>query len=342
MLTGRPAYNTLVKVGIVGLGFMGSTHLEAYSRIEDVQVAAVCTHNERALSGDLSQVGGNIDRTTGVPDFSAARKYAHWRELVVDPELDAVDICLPTDLHASVAITAMAAGRHVLCEKPMAVVADDCDRMLAAAEQYNRILMVGQVLRFWPEYRYLESFIKSGEHGAVLSATFVRSCGLPDWSRWLPTEARSGGAVLDLLIHDIDQALILFGMPERVAAKKLGSVDALTATLIYPNGPEVRVQGGWFLPGAPLSMSFQIRSERAQVELTSGALMLSDQFGQRNKIKIPETDAYQAEVAYFVDCCRNGQKPLQCMPQDSARAVKVALLLKQSRAMDGEQIKCSV
>ncbi len=305
---------------------MGVTHLNAYSKIADVEVAAVCSDDPRALSGDLSQTGGNLNREIGEHDFSRFRKYTQWRELVVDPELDVVDICLPTDLHVSAAIAALTAGKHVFCEKPMALSAADCDRMIAISEEHNRILMIGQVVRFWPEYRYLESFVKSGEYGAIQSATFVRQCGLPDWSGWLPTEARSGGAVIDLLIHDIDQALLLFGVPDRVAAKKLGDVDALTATLLYSAGPEVRIQGGWFLPGAPLSTSFQVRAERAELQLASRKLRLNDQTGKSNYVDAGGDDAFDSEIAYFVDCCRNGKKPERCLPQDSARAVKLALV----------------
>ena len=156
----RYAYNTLVKIGIAGLGFMGATHLNAYSKIPDVKIAAVYSNNERALSGDLTQIGGNLNRNYGVHDFFAVRKYREWRDLIEDPRVDAIDICLPTDLHASVAIAALEADKHVLCEKPMALSAEDCDRMIAAAEKRNRVLMIGQVLRFWPEYRYLEHFVK--------------------------------------------------------------------------------------------------------------------------------------------------------------------------------------
>jgi len=319
---------------------MGVTHLSAFTKIPGVEVAAVCTQDPNVLSGDLSKIGGNIKREGDPLDFSAAKKYTDWRELVVDSGLDAIDICLPTDLHPAVSIAALAAGKHVLCEKPMALTEADCERILAAAEQYNRLLMIGQVLRFWPEYRYLQDFGKSGKYGAIRSATFVRQCGLPDWSKWLPVDARSGGAVLDLLIHDIDQALLLCGMPDRVAAKKLGDVDGVTATLIYPNGPEVRIQGGWFLPGAPLVMTFQARAERAELELTPGGLMLSDAAGQKTNVTPEGGDGYAAEVEYFVECCRDGKKPDLCPPRESAQAVKIALLLKQSRALDGEQIKC--
>jgi predicted dehydrogenase len=331
-----------VKIGIAGLGFMGSTHLNAYSKISGVEIAAVSSNSERALSGDLTQTGGNLNRAQSVHDFSAVRKHRDWRELTRDPQLDAVDICLPTDLHAPVALAALEADKHVLCEKPMALSADDCDRMIAVAAKRNRILMIGQILRFWPEYRYLKHFVTSGERGCVLSATFIRRCGIPDWSPWLADESRSGGAVIDLLIHDIDQALLLFGVPDRVAAKSIGGPDALMATLLYPSGPEVRIQGGWFEPTTPLSMSFQVRAERAELEWTKAGLMLSDDTGQRQIVEAEPGDAYDAEIAYFVECCRNGRQPARCLPQESARAVKLALLLKQSRTAGGQLVKCSV
>ena len=153
-------------------------------------------------------------------------------------------------------LAALAAGKHVLCEKPMALTGDDCSRMIDESEKQRRVLMIGQVLRFWPATSISDSS-EGNEFGALRAATFVRRCGVPTWSRWLPVEARSGGALLDLLVHDIDQALLLCGMPERVAAKKLGDLDGVAATLIYPGGPEVRIQGGWFAPDTPFSMSFQ-------------------------------------------------------------------------------------
>lgn len=320
---------------------MGAMHLGAFAKIPDTELKAVCTSGGRALTGDLSEIGGNLQREQTQYDFTNVKQYTNWRELVVDADVDAVDVCLPTDLHAAVALAALAAGKHVLCEKPMALTTSDCDRMIAAAKDANRILMIGQVLRFWPEYLYLHDFVTSGRYGAVVSATFVRSCGIPDWSKWLTNEARSGGAVVDLLVHDIDQALMLFGMPDRVAAKKLGDVDGVMSTFIYPNGPEVRVQGGWMLPGAPLKMTFQVRAERGELELAPDGLFLTDASGQRAPVKAPGQDGYEAEVAYFAECCRDGKKPERCLPEDSARAVKVALLLKQSRAKEGEQLKCS-
>ncbi len=318
---------------------MGATHLATFSKMPEVEVAAVCTQSERPLAEHLAQAGGNLDRPALEYDFSRVNQLTHWRELVLDPGLDAIDICLPTDLHAAVAIAALTAGKHVLCEKPMALTAGDCDRMLKAAEEQKRVLMIAHVLRFWPEYEALQKFLSG--NGPLRSARFVRSCGLPDWSGWLPVEARSGGAVIDLLIHDIDQALLLFGMPERVAATTLGAGDTLRATLNYDGGLDVQIEGGWLLPGASFSMNFEARSDRALIELTSEGLFLDNETGRR-QIESSKSDAYDVEIGYFVDCCRTGRQPERCPPQQSAQAVKLALLLKDSRVKGGEAIKCSV
>ena len=331
-----------VKAGVIGLGFMGAAHVGAIISYQCAELAAVVTSNKRARDGDLSGTGGNLELGTRHFDFSHVRKYSHWRDLTADPAIEAVSICLPTYLHSDVAMAALNAGKHVLCEKPMALNSSDCDKMLEAAEESSRILMIGHVLRFWPAYRALHEFVKTGRHGNVRQATFVRKCGLPDWSTWLPDESRSGGAILDLLIHDIDQILLLFGTPERVTAKPLGNTDALMASFIYPNGPEVRLQGGWFAPGMPFSMSFQIRADRGEMELAPDGVYLSDMAGVRKRLELDSTDAYTAEVHYFLDCCRASSQPSLCPPSESALAVRVALALKESRAKDGEQVKCLV
>ena len=333
-------YDTLVKIGIIGLGFMGAVHYKAFSAIEGVSVAAVCANNPRALEGDLTQVGGNLGRSGEKYDFSNVRKYRNWAEIVADSELDAVDICLPTDLHLSVTVAALKAGKHVFSEKPMALTAADCDEMLAAARQYKKILMVGQVLRFWPDYMYLREFVTSGRYGAVRTATFVRRTAIPDWSKWLLDEKRSGGMLLDFLIHDIDQALDIFGAPAKVAAKSLGEIDTVSSTLLYPGGPEVRIQGGWFAPGTPFAMGFDVMAERGSLEFSPSGLRLNDGSGTAQSIKAEGPDGYEAEVRYFVDCCRAGKAPERCPPEASARAVKLALLMKQSRDEGGKQLEC--
>jgi predicted dehydrogenase len=320
---------------------MGAVHLSAYAKIRDAEIVAVCAGGSKSLE-NISQTGGNLSREPVTFDFSGVRKYTDWQSLVADPAIDVVDICLPTDLHAEVAITAFENRKHVLCEKPMALTVPDCERIMAAAARHGRLLMIGQVLRFWPQYQELGKFVEAGEYGRVRSATFVRRSGIPEWSRWLTDESRSGGAIVDLMLHDIDQALSLFGTPQRVAAKSIGGPDTVMAALIYPGGPEVRIQGGWFASGTPFSMSFQVRAERAELEWMPDGLMLSDSSGRRRKLEVSDADAYQSELEYFLGCCHNGEQPQRCMPSQSAEALRVALLLKQSRAKGGEQLECLV
>jgi predicted dehydrogenase len=316
-----------MRVGIVGLGFMGATHVNSFSKLAGVQLAAICTRDARAASGDLRHIRGNLNRDAGVHDFSAVRNFEDWRDLMSDPTLDAVDICLPTDLHAPASIAALRAAKHVLCEKPMALGFAECEQMIAAAKEQNRVLMIGHVLRFWPEYLYLEKFVQERPYGAIKSAKFSRSTGLPDWSRWLPDEARSGGPILDLLIHDIDQILLLFGPPD-VTKKHPSNPGWLNATLVYPDGLEVTLEGGWFAAGTPFSSSFEVQAEQTTLALTPEGLKLSEN-GQAELVKPEGGDAYGTEIAYFVDCCRKNASPERCLPQDSAKAVQLALLLKQ-------------
>lgn len=321
---------------------MGATHIGAFAKLPGVELAAVSSSNALALSGDLSQTGGNLGRQGGKYDFSQVRKYKDWRDLVADPDLDAVDICLPTDLHAPAAIAAMQTGKHVYCEKPMGLTADECDRMISQARQHGRILMVGQVLRFWPAYLHLKQFVSEGKYGRIQSATFARRAGIPDWSKWLTDNSRSGGAILDMLIHDLDQVLWQFGPPARVAAKSLGEIDTVSATLLYPNGPEVRVQGGWFAAGTPFAMGFHVRAEKGELELTPEGLRLNDAAGNSTVVATEGPDGYEAEAAYFVQCCETNTQPDRCPPEESAKAVKLALLLNQSRAEGGNQIECNL
>src|SRR5438270_13937750 len=151
----------LVNVGIVGLGFMGATHLTSWMNLPDIRVKAVAARNAQARSGDFSKVGGNLGHALPSVDLSNVSQYGEWRDLVADPDIDAVDICLPTDLHEGVTAAALATGKHVLCEKPMALTAEQCEAMLSGARSADRVLMIGHVLRFWPAYVYLRDFVSS-------------------------------------------------------------------------------------------------------------------------------------------------------------------------------------
>src|SRR5208282_1781726 len=146
------------------------------------------------------------------------KHYTLLEDALADPEIDAVDLCLPTDLHESATVAALRSGKHVLVEKPMALSVEACHRMIAEAARAGKILMVAHVLRFFPAYRALQSAIAAGELGSVRMAAFRRRCAQPGWSDWITDKSRSGGGAFDLLIHDVDMALRLFGAPSAISA----------------------------------------------------------------------------------------------------------------------------
>ena len=321
-----------MKIALLGYGFMGGAHLAAMQRIEGVEVVAVATRTRPTADAPTK---GNLDLKSGpLPD--SIRWVPDWRDVLADPSIDAVDICLPTDLHRQVVLAAFTAGKHVLCEKPMALTFEDCDAMMQAAQSSGRTFMVGQVLRFMAPYEYAAGFVR--RQGAAISrCTLQRSTGFPGWGGWLTDEARSGGAILDLLSHDLDQALSLFGTPKAVRAESLGDVDTARCTLRYGGDLKVTVEGGWFAPDVAFSASFEIDAGADSLVFRDGVLR-ETAAGVERVIDLREQDAYFDEVAYFVDCCRRGARPDLCPPAASADAVRISHLLKASRQAEGKEL----
>jgi predicted dehydrogenase len=313
-----------MNIAVAGLGFMGSTHLKAWRQIPGVRVAAVVSSSAEKLSGDLTSIAGNLGGQGERFDFSGVRKYRSVEGAVLDPAIDALDICLPTDRHESAAVAALNAGKHVLLEKPMALDSASAERIRRCAEQNRRILMVAQVLRFITAYRSAREWLQSA--GPVRAAVFRRRCAAPAWSSWLADKARSGGGVFDLLIHDVDFCLSLWGMPEAVRATGYENlavgIDLLHAELHYPGMPPVFVMGGWHPPASyPFSMDFGIVTDSGTREY------LAD-----------DTDPFAAELSYFADCVQNNRSPELCPPRQSAQAVALLRFMLDSREHNGKTI----
>lgn len=328
---------------------MGSTHIKALRQVPDAELVAVASDDPVRLSGDLSGVQGNIGGPGEKYDFSAMNRYLRWEDAVLDPVAEVLDICLPTDLHAPAAIAALRAGKHVLIEKPLALNGKDADQVLAVARETGKLVMTAQVLRFFPAYVPLATLIRGKHLGAVRSAILRRRCAAPAWSGWSADSSRSGGGVFDLLIHDVDMCLYLFGKPVAVSAwgyeNLAAGVDFITAQLHYRDIASVTVTGGWHHPKAyPFSMEYTVVADGGTVEFSSAGRppALYDAQGEVKMLEMPETDGYQAEVAYFLDCVRSGSKPERCSPEDSAAAVKLTQLMVEARTRNGERIECNL
>jgi predicted dehydrogenase len=338
-----------MKLAVLGLGFMGSTHLKALYALPDVEVAAVCSDIPSTLTGDLSSVQGNIGGPGERYDFSKIKTSTEVEPILADPEIEAVDICLPTHMHAAVAIEALRAGKHVLVEKPMALDGRAADSMLEEADRAGKILMAAQVLRFMPPYVGLRGAMAGGALGLVRSAVFRRRCAAPFWSSWLADPSKSGGGVFDLLIHDIDMAVHLFGLPESVEASGYenlsNGIDIIHAELFYPHGGSVLITGGWHHPKSyPFSMEYTVVCDGGTVDFSSEGRppALYRASGEMERLNLPDVDGYAAEVKYFVECCREGVQPSICPPHESADTVKLARLILEARNNNGERLACNL
>jgi predicted dehydrogenase len=331
-----------MKIAVVGLGVMGATHIKAWRGVSGAELAAVVSSDAKKLAGDLSGIQGNLGAVGGIVDFSGVARYGTLEECLRDSNVEAVDICVPTDLHEELAILALRAGKHVLVEKPMALDGDGADRMMGEARQAGRVLMCAQVLRFLPEYRAAREAL--GALGSVKLAMFRRRCGAPEWSPWLADRARSGGAVYDLLIHDVDYAVGLFGKPESVMAFGVvgQGVDWIVAEFRYGRGrAPVVIEGGWYAPGSfPWSAEFTIMGEGGTLDYSSAGTPL--RLMGTGALPVSEADGFEEELRYFVECAATGSYPDHCPPSDSAMAVRLVRLMMESRARDGERLACSI
>ena len=318
-----------MKIGLIGYGFMGGAHAAAILHIPGATLTAVASHNKPSADGPTK---GNLDlKTEPLPD--SVHWTPNWQEVIDDPTIDAVDICLPTPMHREAIERAFANGKHVLCEKPMALSNQDCDELVALARASGKTFMIAHVLRWMQPYPYAFDFVQKTP--GITTATLRRSTGFPHWSAWLRDTKVSGGAIPDLLLHDLDQALQWFGDPTTIRATSMGEVDTMRAELNYAD-KKIIVEGGWLAPETPFAASFEITANDAALAFADGKL-IETRNGEDKEVKLPEADAYHDEIAYFVECCRTGTTPALCTPESSAKAVRLALLLQHSRDNNGKE-----
>jgi predicted dehydrogenase len=319
----------MFRIGLCGFGGLGRVHANALSRLPDARIVAVCDrHPERFTAPDVAT---NLPGQPAAFDIRSVATYTDFRELLKRERPDAIVSVLPTDLHAEYAVLAMKAGCHVFSEKPMALTVAQCDRMIRARDRYRRELMVGQCLRFWPEYEALAKAVRSGEHGRLLSLSMERLGSYGTWGadNWFNDHRRSGGAILDLHLHDVDWALHALGRPASVYAAgqvgKTGGIDDVTAVWTYADGPAVTLRATWMSQG--FTMNFRALFERGVLVFgipPNGALRKLD--GQ-NETAVPldgaGEDGYTRELKYFLGCAAGRQTNTQCSAESTRDSVQM-------------------
>src|SRR5579884_1562038 len=172
----------MVRVGIVGIGFMGMIHYLAAAKLRGARVTAICTRDPKKLAGDWRGIRGNFGPAGTQMDLGKIKRYAKFDDLCADPDIDLIDICTPTHLHPDMARTALRAGKHVLVEKAIALTGKDADAMLQASAKAGKLLMVAHVLPFIPEFAFAAETARSGVYGRLLAGHFKRIIAQPDWS----------------------------------------------------------------------------------------------------------------------------------------------------------------
>lgn len=334
----------MVRIGIAGIGFMGVTHYKAAQQITGGRVEAIFTRDPGKLQGDWTNVRGNFGGAGGVQDLSGVRKHDELEKIINDPEIDLLDICLPSYMHREVTLAALKAGKHVLVEKPIALSVEDADAMVAAAQQAGRALMVGQVLRFFPEFAYVKQVMDSGEYGVLAGLHLKRVISRPNWSRddWFSDPSKTGGPVVDLHIHDTDFVHYLFGMPQQVFASGLvgpeGQVSYLVTQYLY--GDQKRcitaASGAVAMSGVMFEHGYDAYFERATLRYNSLPyaataneapipLTVYTQDGQSHVPELPIKDAFVAELQAAVEGAATGTAPASLDGRSARDSLRLVL-----------------
>lgn len=321
----------MLRVGLIGLGFMGKVHLGAYAKLAGVEVGAVSDADPKRAKGDLSTGGADniaADQITQL-DMTRIKGTTDPKELMGFDDIDIIDICVPTPFHTDLAIAALATGKHVLCEKPLARTSAEAKRIADAANKAKGFFMPAMCMRFWPHWAWLKQAVDQKRYGRVLGAVFRRAAQMP--GGWFGKGEWSGGALLDLHIHDTDFVHFLFGEPQSVSSrgysKTSGEIDHIVTQYAYADGPSaVHAEGAWCLAdGYGFTMRYTVNFENATADFDIGRdpQLVVHAKGKSEPITVPDGDGYEAELAYFVDCINKGQRPTVVTAQDAVTSIAI-------------------
>ena len=300
-----------LKVGIIGLGSMGSTHLDIYSKIKEVEVIAIADSIQSRLDGS-SKAEGNISGQAegGVTGLSSI-KYLDGMALIENPDIDIVDICVGTDLHFTFVEAALSKGKHVLVEKPLARTYDEAKKIIQLAEQSSKYVMSAMCLRYWPAWVFLKEAIDSNAYGKCLSLNFKRQTRFPGGA-FYSDHNQCGGALLDLHVHDTDFVNYCLGLPEAVFSQGYkgpsGGIDHIATHYIYNQSdlsPLVSSEGSWTMQeGYGFNMSYTANFENGTLSYLleqDETLKLFRSGSEPESINLKEGMGYEFEIRTFVD-----------------------------------------
>lgn len=309
-----------MKVAVLGAGGISGCHVPAWQKIEGAELVAIC---------DVV-----AERLEKYKDLDV-RFYESCDEMLEKEEIDILDICLPTFLHAEYSIKAMEKGINVICEKPISLKKEDVARVYATAEKNNVKFMVAHVVRFWPEFVFLRDCIKNETYGKMLSGHMLRLGSTPKWSweNWMRREECSGLVPFDLHIHDLDYIVYTLGSPVNCITHRAQheDTDIINATYEFADGTFLTCDSWWVTSDYPFSFGYRFTFENGVIELKDGKLMVyplgeapfeikEETESSEGAINLPATDAYYEEIRYFAGCVAEN-KPIDVFKPEELEAV---------------------
>ncbi len=311
----------MLKVALVGVGNISGAHIPAWENMADCELVALC---------DV--------RPEQMEKYSDKRCYTDFDEMLEKEEIDILDICLPTYLHADYSVKAMEKGINVLCEKPISLNKEDVKRVYGTAERCGVKFMVAQVLRFMFPYDFVKSVYDKKTYGGLLSGHMRRLSMMPGWSfdDWMRDEKRSGFVPFDLHIHDLDFLVYAFGEPKDARVKRVKRPDQDYLNALYDFGDFfVSAEAAWYCAEHPFTADFVFQFEKAIVALAGGVLTVYEKDGKTFKpaeeefndvgedTTRPKTGGYANEIEYFKNCVVSGKNPNKVKPEELEAVIEV-------------------
>lgn len=336
--------NKVIRVAMIGFGGIAKSHKRGYEKLEKagdpVKLVAICDINpEQFTKAQAINLEGNPKY-----DLSGQTLYTDLDEMIAGEDFDMVDICLPSFLHKEYATKMLRAGKHVLCEKPMALSSADCEEMIATAKACGKKLMIGQCLRFEPLYLFLKNAIEQGTFGKVKNAFFDRLSSMPRWGfeGWYHDTNRSGGAIMDLHIHDVDMVRFLFGEPKAVSAVAYDTETRWTvinSRFLYDDDKIVVATASWDeAKSTKFAMPYRVNFEKATVTLQGGTVTVYPTEGEPYTPELPKADRMAEEIKFLAMSILNGTENTQNPPESAMMTVKLVETLRESAAKCGDAV----
>lgn len=304
-----------VQVGVIGYGFMGRTHVSAYQRAQRdgyaCKLFGVADSGLQSLSQSV-HTQGNISANDQEQDLTDVQFFQDAQELIAHPEIDLISICTHTDTHVDLAIQALNAGKHVLVEKPVALDPASVKRLSAVANASSLVCVPAMCMRFWPAWERIRELIHSKAFGPVRSAAFHRLGCRPNWSvGFYEDQARSGGVLYDLQIHDTDFIVNCFGIPDEVMS--MGDGMHLSTLYRYADKPvHVLAHAAWdHQPSVGFQMKCAIVFEDALIDfdINRESQLMSYQGDDATPIELNDLSGYDGEVRYVLDRITSNTDP---------------------------------